>query len=293
MKHIPLLFIQNDFFSRPFRGIAARIANVFSNVKYDIEQADIDTDIVDYFSKILVNIFAFFIFFLSLIFSLNYFIQGQEFKPSILNALLYSFVILSLLFIVYIRYPKIAAGKKAEQLDRHLIFALKDLMLQISSGVSLYSGLVNVSRSGYGIVSEEFTKISKLVNAGMPIERALESMALKTSSEFFRRTVWQLINTIRAGASVQGALKSIVTDLTIEQTSKIRDYARELNLWSLIYMMFAVAVPTMGATLLVILASFAGAGISKTMFIAFLGINFALQYIIIGFVKSRRPIVNL
>ena len=131
------------------------------------------------------------------------------------------------------------------------------------------------------------------MNTGTPVDNALEEMALTSSSEFLRRAVWQLVNTLKAGASLQGALNSIISDLTADQSTRIKDYGRELNLWSLIYMLFAVAVPTMGATLLVILASFAGAGISQEMFIAFIAINFIVQFIIIGFVKSRRPVVNI
>ena len=125
------------------------------------------------------------------------------------------------------------------------------------------------------------------------IEDALEKMASSTSTDFLRRAVWQIVNTLKAGASLKGALRSIIDDLTAEHKNRIRDYSRELNLWSLMYMLFAVAIPTIGATMLVILSSFAGIGVSRGMFIAFLALNFALQFILIGFVKSRRPVVDV
>lgn len=295
-QKVPLMIIPeyiSENISRPFMGISIRLSNVFSGVKYDLEQTDIDMNPSQYFANVLLNIILFFLLFFILFFALSYFVQSKELIYSLSRSFGYSFVIIIILFIVFLRYPKIIAGKKAEQLDRHLIFALKDLSLQISSGVSLYDSLVNVSKTNYGQVSVELDKAAKSVNSGTPTGVALEKMALGTSSEFLRRTVWQLVNTLRAGASIKEALNSIIDDLTIIQTSKIRDYARELNLWTLIYMLFAVAIPTMGATLLVILASFAGAGVSQEFFIIFILINFAIQYIIIGFVKSRRPVVNI
>jgi len=76
------------------------------------------------------------------------------------------------------------------------------------------------------------------------------------------------------------------------QKGKIMNYARELNLWSLIYMMFAVAIPTIGSTMMVILSTFAGFGVSKQMFVSFIALCFAIQFIMVNFVKARRPVVQ-
>jgi flagellar protein FlaJ len=198
-----------------------------------------------------------------------------------------------LFLIVLARYPRVLAGKKAEQLDKNLIFALKDLSLQVSSGVSLYNALVNVSNSGYGLVSREFGKAAKSVYAGVPMNTALENMAIESKSEYLRKTIWQLVNTLKAGASLKGALQSIIRDLTSDQRAKISSYAKELGLWSLVYMLFAVAIPTIGATMMIVLSSFAGIGITKGIFILFLAITLVVQYILIGLIRTRRPMVHI
>ena len=87
-------------------------------------------------------------------------------------------------------------------------------------------------------------------------------------------------------------LQAIISDLDTEQKSKIMSYSRELNLWSLVYMLFAVAIPTIGSTMLVILSTFAGFGISQQIFITFLVICFFIQFFLMNFVKVRRPIVQ-
>lgn len=76
-----------------------------------------------------------------------------------------------------------------------------------------------------------------------------------------------MINSIKSGSNIKKTLKSITKELSSEQRTKIANYSRELNLWSLIYMLFAVAVPSIGSTMLVILSSFAGFGIDRPMFI--------------------------
>ncbi len=278
--------------SRPLLGVSSKLAKLFPGLKYDLEQTDIKLNEKEFIAYSLANCLFYFLLFYALLFVLSFTIQGKTLENALLTSLIYSLIIFMLISVALIRYPKIIAGKKAEQIDRHLVFALKDLLLQISSGVSLYNAMINVSKAGYGQVSVEFDKVAKDINSGMAMDKALEKMAIASKSEFLRRTIWQLINTLKAGASLKGALRTLIDGLTIDQRSKIKDYARELNLWSLIYMLFAVAIPTIGATLMVILSSFAGFGISQGMFILFIVICFIIQYILVGFVKARRPVVN-
>ena len=273
---------------RPLTSISKRISTLVPGLKYDLEKTDIGLSATEYLAHSLVNSMAFFVGFLFLLLFLNY-VQGDEFTKSILYALL----IFAMIFYTLIRYPGIVAGKKAELIDKHLIFALKDLRLQISSGVPFYNALVNVSKAGYGQASIEIGKAAKAINTGTPVSKALEKMALETKSEFLRRTTWQLINTLRSGSSLKSALNSIIQNLTLDQRDKIRGYGYELNLWVLVYMLFAVAIPTIGATLLVVLSSFAGFGITKQFFIFFIIVCFLIQIILVGFVKTRRPVVIL
>lgn len=279
--------------TRPFLGIGYKIEKIFSGLKYDLEQTDIKLRAPEYIILAFFNAFFFLILFFGLLFTLSYRIMGNELEKSLYTNLGYSGIIFALILFTLMRYPKIMAGKKAEQIDKHLVFALKDLLLQISSGVSLYNGLINVSKSGYGIVSIEFEGAAKSVSTGSTIEKALERVAIGNKSEFLKRTIWQLINTLKAGASLSGALRTIIDELTVDQRTKIRDYAHELNLWSLVYMLFAVAVPTIGATMMIILSSFSGAGVSPPLFVAFIVMCFIIQIVMIGFVKSRRPVVHL
>ncbi|RMF54881.1 type II secretion system F family protein [Candidatus Woesearchaeota archaeon] len=278
--------------SRPFLGVGEALSKRFPSMKQDLQETDLGMVPREYLAATIVNLLFYFLLFFGLLFVLNYRVQLKPLQESLLSSLGFAFLIFVLIGYTLIRYPKIIGGKKAEQIDRHLVFALKDLLMQISSGISLYNGFINVGKAGYGQVSVEFGKAARHINTGMPVDQALEKMAVETKSEYLKRTIWQLINTLKAGASLKGALRTIINDLTLDQRTKIRDYAHELNLWSLVYMMFAVAVPTIGATMLVILSSFAGLGITKGLFVGFIILCFFVQVILIGFVKTRRPIVN-
>ena len=291
-QRVPLMIVPpNKRISRLFSGVSSKVSKLISGLKYDLNGSDIALNEKDYISGVIVNSLAFFLLFFLLLFSLNLFVQGKTTNESLMQGLAYGILIFALIFYTLISYPKILAGKKAELIDKYLLFTLKDLRLQITSGVTLYNGLVNISKAGYGTISKEFETLARAVNTGTPLDKALERMAVKSKSDFLRRMTWQLINTLRAGASLEGALTTLIRDLTLDQRDKIKSYSNELNLWILIYMLFAVAVPTIGATLLVILSSFAGFGVTTSFFIVFISICFVVQIVLIGFVKTRRPMV--
>jgi archaeal flagellar protein FlaJ len=292
---IPLIIIPSEkirIFNNLFSNLSLKISKILPGLKYDLEEAEIKISEQNYITLALVNSVFYFILFFSLFYVL-FLTQGKSIQLVTFQSLGYSILIFLLFLYTIIKYPSILAGKKAERIDKHLIFALKDLLLQITSGVTLHNGLVNVSKAGYGQASLEFKKVVQEVNAGMPMDRALEKMAVESRSDFLKRTTWQLINSIKAGSSLKGTLRNLIDDLNDDQKDKIKRYSAELNLWGLLYMLFAVAVPTIGATMLIILSSFAGYGITKEIFIFFIVICFIIQIVLIGFVKTRRPIANI
>lgn len=275
---------------KPFIGLGERISKFMPELKHDLEESDIELSVSEYIAHSLANSLVFFILFFGLLLFL-YRMQGKGIYSSLVQSFAYALFIFAIILYILLRYPKIMAGKKAEIIDKYLVFALKDLKLQVCSGVPFYNALVNVSKAGYGQASLEIEKAARAINTGTPTSNALEKMALESKSEFLRRTTWQIINTLKAGSSLRGALNTIIRNLTLDQRDRIKRYSNELNLWVLMYMLFAVAIPTIGATLLVILSGFAGFGVTKQFFIVFIVICFVIQVILIGFVKTRRPVV--
>lgn len=194
-------------------------------------------------------------------------------------------------FVILMVYPRIIAGKMAEMIERDLIFALKDLLLNVSAGLTLFESLDRVAKEDHGLVSEEFQAVVEDTNRGMPLDEALEELALKTSSEYMRNALWQIINATKAGTSVREALAGIIDALIREHKRRIRNFIQELNMLSMVYMLFAVAIPTIIMTVMVVLTSLMGTGIDENTYIAALLVCFLVQIVLVGFIKSRRPMI--
>jgi len=295
--------------SRYFRGFGDRVSFLFSGLEYDLRLAESEMSEGEYIVASALNAFlwtAFMSFLILVLFFWRGTITLEEISIGVGSwdgarwfvadnwlALVPPIITFALMFLFFIRYPSIVAGKIVESVDKDLVYALRDLMLQISSGVSLYEGMRNVSRSGYGRVSEEFAKVVQDISTGEAQDTALEKMALRTQSEFLRRTIWQLVTALKAGASLQGALNAILQALRRYQSQNVKAYTQELNLWVLLYIFASVAVPSLFITLLVILSTFGGIGINENFIIAILLACFAAELVLVEYVKVRRPVLRV
>ncbi len=195
------------------------------------------------------------------------------------------------IFLFNIFYPGIRTRTFAGRMDRDLSFALKDLLVQVESGIPLYEAMVNIARSDYDLVSMEFSAAVREISAGTSESVALQKMALKTKSDYFRKALWQLISSLESGASLGPALRSVIETLESHQRKSIKDYSGSLNFVVLIYMLSAAAIPSMGITFLIILSAFGGAGINEITLLEVVAASLLLQIVLIGYMKSGRPAV--
>jgi archaeal flagellar protein FlaJ len=293
MVRVPLMVIPLQFCLKVKRlyWLGNILTKFVPSLDHDLKEADFEIKKEAYGVATFINGFFYGLIFSGLFAWLA--VEQQKTLPEVVKlSLLIGFGLFLLFSMVLLRYPKILAGKKGELVDQVLVFALKDVWLQISSGVSLYVALTQVADAKYGVVSKEFKIVVQDINRGLNMQDSLNRMAERSKSLYLRRTLWQLVNTLKAGASVKGALNTIIRELTASQERKIKDYARELNLWTLLYMLFAVAIPTIGATMLVILSGFAGFKITQVSFVSFIVITMFFQIVLIGFIKTRRPMVQ-
>ncbi len=275
--------------NRHFVWIGERLSGLFFNVKYGLRQADLEISPEKYLTAAFFSALVYGVLFFFLLYGLFLFRDVAVSAENSLISLAVGFAFFAMFLFLHIIYPGIVAKKYAAGIDQNLLSALKSMLIQVSSGVSLFKAMVNVSKANYGTVSEEFGELAKEISAGESEAKALEKMAMKTKSDYLRKVAWQLLASLRSGASVQGALRSIVQTLTNRQIRAIKDYAAELNLWILIYLLLAAAVPTLGITFLVILSAMGGASVGPEMVLmAVLG-AFVMQVALIGFVKNRMP----
>jgi len=202
-------------------------------------------------------------------------------------ALLFS----SFIFFSQIIYPKIYISRKEREIEKNLIPALEDMLVQLSSGIPLFSILVNISSSDYKELSNEFKKMVRKINAGYPQVEVLEEAGEKNSSIFFRRTLWQLSNGMKAGSDISIVIKNSIKTLNEEQLIQIQDYGNKLNPLIMFYMLITIILPALAITFLTIISSLVNlAQTTSTLLYIGLFISVVLiQIMFLGVIKSVRP----
>jgi len=272
-----------------FSFIGARLAKAYPTLKYTLKEAEINIDVnlflaSAFISSIIYTICAFALSF-SLFFLKTKMISPQNIVLSVLIGLAFGIVFFMLQNIA----PKMLVSETAKQIDNDLIFAVRTLIIVLSSGVSLYEAIAHIAKSGNNIVSKEFSIVVKKINSGMPELEAIEELALHTKSDFMKKTAWQIVNAIKSGASVTDALKTILETLTNYQIRTIKEYAGELNLCILMYLILAAALPTIGIVIMIVFTTISGGGMGLLQIFGILAFSIVIQIFLIGFVKTRIP----
>lgn len=196
-------------------------------------------------------------------------------------------------FMYVMMYPKVIVTKRIRELEKHLLFAMRHILIQVKSGIPLFDAMVSVSKAKYGMVSSEFNQAVRKISTGMRDVDALEDMALRNPSLYFRRAIWQVANTIRTGSDIGKTLDVIITNLSNEQRIQVRQYGSQLNPLAFMYMMFGVIMPSLGISLMVTLSSFTGLGIDPLYFWGIIGFLVVFKLNFLGIIKSKRPTVEV
>lgn len=194
-------------------------------------------------------------------------------------------------FFTFVNLPKIQTRKRTRKLEKDLPYALRDILIQIESGIPLYHAM-KTATEGYGEASEELKRIVKDVDGGKSMVNALEESIVRNPSEQYRRAMWQLTNSIKSGTDITTTLNSIVDSIIKDQKLQIEKYGKELNPYILVYLLIAVIGPSLGITGLIVLSSFTGTSIDKSLYLMIIFGLLVAQVFFLNLVKSKRPEVK-
>ena len=208
-----------------------------------------------------------------------------------LFAIGFSLLFSGIVFMNQRAYPRIYFLKRQRDIERNLIPALEDVLIQLSSGIPLFSILVNISGSNYGELSVEFKKAVQKINAGEAEVDVMEELGESNPSNYFKRVLWQLSNGMRAGSDMMVVIEDNLHSLNEEQMIQIQEYGNKLNPLIMFYMLISVIAPALSVTFMTILSSMISLPRNMTI-MAFMGLFILvvlIQIMFLGIVKSKRP----
>lgn len=293
MKRLPFLPIKLEKakkISRYFLGFGEGLSKMFPSLDFDLHQSGINYDPREWvgIAFFVALIYAFIIF--DITFLTILYIRGV-FQFALGIGLVVGPAVAMAIFMYFSLYPKMIVKKKIKDIERNIPHVLNHMFVQVKSGVSMFNSMNSIAISNYGKLSEEFAKAVADINTGRSDVDALERLAVNNPSLFFRRVIWQMVNSMKSGADIGATLKEIVQNVTSLQKTAIKKYGSELNPLSLFYMMLVVIFPTLGVVFLLVISSFIGTVFSlELLLMMILALLAVAQVMFIGLVKNKRPI---
>jgi flagellar protein FlaJ len=241
----------------------------------------------DFFKRV-----AFLSFLFAFAISFVVFAAASQFDGS-LGFVLFSFIIsFAVFFMLFLRIPDYRIIKTEKEINKEIVFASRFIIIEMSSGVSLYNSLKNAAKY-YPSIGKYFMKIIDDVDLGQNLEDAINSIIMNSPSQRLNRILWQILNSIGTGADIGEALKSVTDQILKEQMIEVQEYGKKLNPLAMFYMTVAVIIPSLGITIGVIFGLFMGIEITRSLFMLaafFLGF---VQFIFISIIKTIRPALEL
>lgn len=194
------------------------------------------------------------------------------------------------LFNKFIQYPVDRSKNVGVEVERDILFAMRDIVIGMRSGMPLFNAMSAVS-TGYGAASREFAKVVELVQLGSPMENAIEDVSNKSNSKTFKRMMLQASVSIKSGADIVAALQGVLDEVSQERVIELRRYGQRLNALAMFYMLFGIIFPSMGIAVAAILTTFINIfTVDQTTLIAALIGIFALQIVFLNVMRGSRPV---
>lgn len=286
---IPFTFSEIEKLKIRSRFIASHIKyKQKSKLEEDLKNSGIDISREEYIAVCLNTFFVLFLILFVISSTVLIFLSVKYFY---LFGFVFALIFSGFVFFSQVVYPRIYVMRREKNIEKNLIPALQDILIQLSSGVPLFSVLVNISAADYGELSVEFKKAVRRISAGSPEQEVLEGLSKRNPSTFFKRTLWQISNGMNAGSDMTFVVEDSIKSLNEEQMVQIQNYGNKLNPLIVFYMLIAVIIPALSITFLTIISSMISLP-KITTIVLFIGLFIfvvLVQIMFLGLIKSKRP----
>ena len=272
--------------AKPFLGIGEVAQKFFPRYNLVLEQTEMDMNADEFFSMTVAFTFINLILFFGIFATLLYALKIPDYLRYGLGL---AFIVAFMVFIKTVFTPKVIITKRIRSIDSNLIFGLKMIIVEINAGLSLFDSVVIVAMHDVGEMSNIFRDMAKRMASGENEQEVLKDLATKNPSNFLRKVLWQIVSGLKSGAPLREVMGESLSALERQQRTDIIAYGSSLRVLTLIFMMVGVIVPSMAISFLAVLNFLPGIKITPLVFWLLLAGIVTTQFMLIGFIKSKRP----
>jgi len=266
-----------------------RIAGKFPGLRHTLAQAEIPDRPEDFIRKSFLTA-TYVTIGISL---MAYPVVAKMLRKSLAEIFLSGFTVGMLVFYFYLlyfffNYPTARIIRAQKDINMEVVYAGRFLLIELESGMPVYNAFVNVAKN-YKTIGKHFQNIVDKVNLGTDMEAAIDEEANVVPSQNVKKMFWQILNSIRTGANISGALTTVIDQIVREQQVEVQEYGRKLNPMAMFYMIVAVILPSLGMTMFMVLATFVGLKLDLVSLATAACVLGFVQFLFLATIKSSRP----
>ncbi len=113
---------------------------------------------------------------------------------------------------------------------REVLYVIRAMDVLMSSGIGLEATVHSISQGGYGVISDDFSKMMENVRkGGRPLEKELKTLMKKVETEGYRRLLNIMHMNITQNTDIIETLKKQGTRMEEERTEDVKKYIEDLS----------------------------------------------------------------
>ena len=206
-------------------------------------------------------------------------------------ALLLMPVFFPIIFFYFLKYVDVKIERVKKKIDEEIIFAGRFLIIELDSGVPMHRVFEDMERN-YEVIGFYFGEIINKVYLGTNMEDAINETLLLSPSPNLRRIFWQILYSLKTGTDIGPSLNSVIDQIVREQDISIKEYGKKLSPIAMFYMMISIIIPSLGITMMVVLATFMGLKVTMPFFIVLAALIGLVQFMFLSMIRSSRPAMS-
>lgn len=188
---------------------------------------------------------------------------------------------------------KLRAGKKSEEIEAELPFALMHLRTRLSLGEQFESALKSVAESVKGELGAELKAIAvEISEKGASAEEAFLHSIERIPSIQFKRACSHIVSLYEQGFSRNElrSLKSLHSELLSEQRTKLKAFSGKMVVYSLMFVAFSTVLPSLFLAFILIGSLFLDLNVSPTTAFLIVIVLFpAIDMAVLFYIREKTP----
>ncbi len=221
-------------------------------------------------------------------------------SSEILVALAAAFFVFALVFAAAFNYPRVAAAKRAEEIERDLAVALRAVSLELAAGASFESVLRRETRaaarggaaSGGSELSKEFSRVLREAERS-GLGASLSAAGERSASPLVKRAFAQLRFACEHGGKGESAaapLRKLADELVSVQKTRAREFAAKQAFFGLLFVSVACVAPALFAAYVIVGSAFLelSFGAAEVLF-AFIVLFPLIDAAILAYLRWKTP----